>query len=230
MVVTDISIDSRNRDTSKYPYPNKYSLELPVVYKDVYSIEIHRVYIPQSQYEIDKHNNKIHYGYGGNLTMLEVQPCGGNLQTLCHNLNINLNPQYIAFTIHKGIVTIHNNHSEILTLYFGRQESIGHIIGFPKDIDILPGESITAEDHVSFQKEPYVFLNINEYTNMDNIENKSVLYKHIFNKQHDTRQIKEFAPNIGKLFKLDVSILNYNNVLYNFHGYNHTFNIKIKHN
>ena len=63
---------------------------------------------------------------------------------------------------------------------------------------------------------------------MENIQNDSLFHKHLFGKQHQHRQIKEFTPVLGKLSFLDVSFYNFNNVPYNFHGFNHTFNLRIK--
>lgn len=231
MGVTDIIIDSRNRDTNVYNDPNLYVVNLPVVYKDVYSLEIHRVYIPQSQYDIDNHNNKIYYQYSNTPVQVKsVQPIyNANIKQLLHYLNSLFDPIYLSFTIDEHKISIHNNFDTTLLLFFSKNDSIGNVLGISHDIEILPGDTYKSKHQVVFQKEPYVLMDINGYSNMDNTENKSISYKHLFHKQHEARQIIEFTPPIGKLFNLQVSFCNFNNTLYNFNGYNHTFNVRIKH-
>lgn len=231
MVVSEITIDSRDRDTNVYPHPNAYSLTLPFVYKDVYSLEIHRIHIPQSQWVVDTHNNILSFQYENEgIQTLIIPPCHANPQLLLKHLNQNLDPMYIFFTLHDGIFTIHNNFSKNATMQFSKPKSIGHILGFSSDVLLKPGEFVSSENEVVFQNESHVFVNLNNFENMTNINNSSFLHKHLFSNQHTQRQIKEFYPVIGKLFKLDISLSNYNNVLYNCHGYNHTFNLRIKHN
>lgn len=228
MTVTEFSIDSRERDTNKYPDSNIYSIDLPTTYKNVYSIEIIKTHIPQSQYVIDIHNNKIYYQYENNdLHCIHISPCQ-DVHELLRNLNTKFDPMYISFTIYNNILTIHNNHSQDVMFYFHHHDSIGHVLGFPGDTSLKGNSSKTSKNPVVFQKEPSVFMNVNGYSHIDNLDNASIFYKHIFNKQNDQRHRKEFAPSIGKLFKLDISFHNYNNCLYDFHGYNHTFNIRLK--
>lgn len=229
MNVTEFSIDSRDRDCNKYPNPNMYSLELPTTYKNVYSIEVMKTFIPQSQYVVDNHNNKIHYQYENNdLNCVSIIPCQDKIVELVYNINAELNPVYISMTVNKNKITIHNNYSESVTLFFSHRYSIGHVIGFSSDLVLEPGTSRTSDNPIIFQNEPSVFMNINGYSHIDNMDNISVLYKHIFNKQNEQKHKKEFTPPIGKLFKVDISFHNYNNTLYNFHGYNHTFNLRLK--
>lgn len=136
---------------------------------------------------------------------------------------------YICFSLTHGLVSIHNNFQYDVTFLFSNKDSIGYILGIQKDIIIKSGSVYTSNNVVVLQKESYVYFNINDYTSMDNIQNKSILYKHIFNKNNEPRQIKQFTPPIGKLYKIDVSFLNQNDIPYNFHGYNHSFNLRIKH-
>lgn len=54
-------VDSAERDHKKYPDPNKYSLDLNYVYKDVTMVELKFANIPNSAYIINESNNKLHF-------------------------------------------------------------------------------------------------------------------------------------------------------------------------
>lgn len=54
-------IDSADRDHNKYPNPNKYTIKLKSVYKNVSMVELKYAQIPNSAYIINENNNKLHY-------------------------------------------------------------------------------------------------------------------------------------------------------------------------
>ena len=231
MTTFDILIDSQYRNKNVYHEPNKYSIELPITYKNVQSIEVHRVYIPQTQYILDNHNNNLTYKYKSNEKHTIQIPVMKNIKTkndIINLLNRQFDPMYIYFKYEKNKIHIYNNFSEDVEFYFSEHKSIGKLLGFTYDIKINKNEVIEADNDITLQHDPYVNLNINKYENITNIHNFPILYKHIFNKQNEPRQVKQFSPPIGKLFKLDISFTNIHNILYNFNGFDHTFNLRIK--
>jgi len=57
-------VDSKERDKTTFPYPEKYKIEFSSPFKHVYSLEVLDASIPRTQYAIDLHNNKLVYRYG----------------------------------------------------------------------------------------------------------------------------------------------------------------------
>lgn len=56
-----IVVDSRSRNRSEFPEPNKYTIELPTEYKDVVSLQIVNYHVPSPQYNIRNSNNVFYY-------------------------------------------------------------------------------------------------------------------------------------------------------------------------
>lgn len=54
-------IDSADRDHRKYPNPNKYSIKLKNVYKDVIMVQLKYAQIPNSAYVINETNNRLYF-------------------------------------------------------------------------------------------------------------------------------------------------------------------------
>ena len=231
MQTFDLLIDSQYRNKNVYHEPNKYTIELPITYKNVQSIEVHRVYIPQTQYILDNHNNNFVYKYE-NSEIKNIQfPIMKNIKNVQNILNIcntQFDPMYLHLQYKNNKIHIYNNFSEDVEIYFSKETSIGKLLGFTYDIKINKNDFVVADNDMTLQHDPYVNININKYENITHIHNYPLLYKHIFNKQNEPRQLKQFTPPIGKLFKLDISFTNIYNTLYNFHGFDHTFNLRIK--
>ena len=72
MGVAEFRVDSRDRDTIEYKEPNEYSLRLPIAYKNVQSVEINRLYIPQTQHIMDTHNNMLYYKLEGQNDIVHI--------------------------------------------------------------------------------------------------------------------------------------------------------------
>jgi len=228
MESVEISIDSKFRDSNKHPNPNYYSIDLPSTYKNVYSIEILRAEIPQTQYIIDDFNNILYYKIENENVITKVLKSCNNVSNLLHTLNENVDPSIFSFSIENGKIVIFNNSSKQIKFLFSYERSIGHILSIPYDITLQGCSSMTAQNTIVFQKEPYLYININEYSNIENLKHQTFFHKHSFSKDRESKQVFYCKPILGKLYKLNISFLNYNNCLYNFHGYNHSFNIRIK--
>lgn len=54
-------IDSRDRDYAKYPTPDKYTVVLPQVYKNVSNIRLKMATIPKTEYNVNVGNNVIEF-------------------------------------------------------------------------------------------------------------------------------------------------------------------------
>ena len=168
MPTVDFCVDSKNRNTNEFPNPNMYSIDLPTTYKDVYSIEIHRCHIPQSQYQVDKHNNKLYYKYENSvMNCISLAPCH-SINMFINELRNIIDPVYFSLTPSQNRVTIQNNFRDSVTFYFSKHDSIGHVLGFPSDIHIESGQKKDSYSSIAFQMEPCVFMDINGLSNIEN--------------------------------------------------------------
>jgi hypothetical protein len=65
-------IDSIDRDRSRYPNPNKYTIDFTVPFKNVIGMEIIDSSIPRTMYNIDYENNEIYYYIGKNTNDINI--------------------------------------------------------------------------------------------------------------------------------------------------------------
>lgn len=65
-------IDSVDRDRSRYPNPNKYTIDFTVPFKNVIGMEIIDSSIPRTMYNIDYENNKLYYYIGKNINDINI--------------------------------------------------------------------------------------------------------------------------------------------------------------
>ena len=230
MGVVEFTVDSRDRDANEYQEPNEYSLRLPIAYKNVQSVEINRLYIPQTQHRMDNHNNRLYYKLKdqGDIVSISMGTYNNDSTSDFKSLlNSKVDTSLFNFLLVDGHIRIINTYSTDITFYFSKSKTIGHLIGIPYDCTIQSGENITSPHKIIFQQEPYVMININGYSHIDDIDMKSSLFKHVFTDNYQPRQVKTFHPAIN-IQRLHITFTNYNTEPYNFHGHNHTFNVRIK--
>ena len=72
--VITLVIDSKDRNTTKYPNPNKYSIMLDPFYKEVTSIELVSANIHKSFYNINQYNNVLSFIENTKLLTVIVPP------------------------------------------------------------------------------------------------------------------------------------------------------------
>lgn len=65
-------IDSVDRDRSRYPNPNKYTIDFTVPFKNVIGMEIIDSSIPRTMYNIDYENNELYYYIGKNTSDINI--------------------------------------------------------------------------------------------------------------------------------------------------------------
>ena len=65
-------IDSVDRDRSRYPNPNKYTIDFTVPFKNVIGMEIIDSSIPRTMYNIDYENNELYYYIGKNMDDINI--------------------------------------------------------------------------------------------------------------------------------------------------------------
>jgi hypothetical protein len=69
-------IDSRQRDTKRYPSPSYYTVDLGIVYKNITSIELRGSVIPRSSYNVHNLNESIDFSIGSSVTALVIENGG----------------------------------------------------------------------------------------------------------------------------------------------------------
>jgi hypothetical protein len=62
-IISKINIDSRNRDYSKYLYPNSFSIEFPKIYTNIKKIEINDIIFPNVIKSVTSYNNNLAWQY-----------------------------------------------------------------------------------------------------------------------------------------------------------------------
>ncbi len=231
----DIVVDSRDRNISKYPDSSLYLLHLGNTnqIKDVVSMEILGMDFPQSQYVIDKHNNKITYSIDGGLNINKSITPGdyNSLGELISELSDKLPTNYLNINIdeNKKELSITKDFSTPSSLISYDIECY-NILGIPRN-GIIGQSSIYAQYPIRRIKEPYIYININDYDRMKTTRNKfnDPYAKYYFNKEkNNVRQVMMFNPIKEKLYKLQIHITNYNNTLYQSNGTDHSFILRIK--
>tara|TARA_B100001094_G_C18140429_1_gene777533 strand:- start:204 stop:1571 length:1368 start_codon:yes stop_codon:yes gene_type:complete len=101
-------VDSRNRDKSKFPNPNKYIYYLNEEFKRVYEIELLHTMVPKSQYLINKYNNTLYINLENNDYTLYI-PQGNYSQNDDSDITIPPVNTSIASFISKNLDYLINN-------------------------------------------------------------------------------------------------------------------------
>ena len=86
-ITKTLVIDSRDRDKKKYPYSNKYRVEITEEYRDVTSLELVYGQIPNSYYNIKKSNNNFYISENDNIQCVEIPEGSYTNQSLIETLN-----------------------------------------------------------------------------------------------------------------------------------------------
>lgn len=86
-VSKSVVIDSRQRNTNRYKYPNFYKLELGDVFKNISAVELKGIIIPKSSYNIHTSNNKIDFVIGDKVSSFKIID-GGSGYTTAPNITL----------------------------------------------------------------------------------------------------------------------------------------------
>lgn len=85
-------IDSRDRNTSIYPNPGDYQIDIPEQYRDVISVQLIKAMIPNSTYIITNNCNKIYFRESFyTILCAEVSPGDYNISELLYALQHSMN-------------------------------------------------------------------------------------------------------------------------------------------
>jgi len=179
-------IDSRDRNTTRYPNPNKYTIRIDEGLQDVVGIELAISDFPFNEYNITPNNNILHISIdppGTNLTYtsVEIPPGkydGTDLSTTLEteistsfpntSWNVQFNPNTSKITISSSTTpfslnfknAIPRKFDEYNDVYDYMSRSIGRVLGFsPEEYTIQSATyEITAPYPVDLRNESYIIM------------------------------------------------------------------------
>lgn len=243
------NIDSKSRNTSKYPNSNnfKYNIVDDGTYvqtfdeKNAIELNISSIEIPNSFNFINstKGNNIINID-GSDNTVTAGSYSKNELITVLNNIDPGLVFSYSSTT---GKLSIENTSGSTKSITFtsltNGYESLGEILGFENTTyTILNTNILEATNVMTLPQEKYIFLKINEFGNIWN-NNKRYMAKILLD--NSTRYDDINQETILKLitnrviFKkptninhLNLSIYDYKDKLINMNGANYSLTLELK--
>jgi|TARA_B110000858_G_scaffold197133_1_gene257750 hypothetical protein len=218
-----ISIDSDDRDITKYPYSNNFEIICPQSYSNVYSIKLLNLSIPSSIYNISEYlqNNKLSIDN----SLIIIEDGCYNSDKLVEVLNIELSNNqlnYIKcyFNNSSQKITFESNNSQNFVLDFTKiinynnskycnyniynQHSnwgLGAVLGFKK-IKYQETNSYISDNQVNIYNYDTIYLEINNFNLLDKIEPYKINYN---TNNSNGKKNSSFA-------KIDIAKINYSNL------------------
>lgn len=229
---TRVVIDSRDRDRTIYPRPNKYEIQLETDIQDVVSGEVIIKDIPLSQYIINIHNNVFY------LDNVAISLPVGNYDaaTFVSFLNAAIAPRVsVSYNMYtdKYTWTAQNNQSEFEIAFTVTDTAL--ILGFePGSVNKSSGGVLVSPNCVNFSLDHYCVLRINQFT-INNSSNPilqkstALISKTDVDVMRTMQPIKKyFNPLIPRLTKISVSFTDYYGNPYDFHNKDHRLEILLE--
>lgn len=244
--------DSRDRNQNDYPNANTYRLQLSTQLQNVHTINVLSAEIPNSGYIINDSNNTIYFKEGteiieasiinGNYTIDEIinnlQSSMNSVGNSTYNITISNNRIKITSDLTGGdnlFTLIFNGGTEITTNGKTRsityKNNIGKILGFENN-NFMNGNSYTATKMYNVSPVNNLYMTISNlpykryYTNdgfvkitMKKNHGEICYYK-------DSGFNHEFYPSLHSIEYLDIKWTDYQDVLYDFNGLEHSFMLK----
>ncbi len=238
-------INSEDRDKTKYPNNNKYNIDLITPYRYVTEVELLRIDIPSTSYNINNHNNKfiiiindITYNISINIGDYTINDLMDNIINNINNKTGNIFSYNVCINTKR--VTIYNTNEIIFTLNFDCIDTIKYVLGFENYI-YYDNTTYTGENSFNLRLPSYIILKIKGLERLDSNNNSihgafclifhehrtDMYVKHSLAIIDNEKFIKVFNPPLERLETLEISFYDNNGYLYDFHGVEHLliFNI-----
>ena len=233
---TRIVVDSRDRDRTLFPSPNKYEIELDTDVQDVVSGEVVIKEIPLSAYTINSHNNSFLFngvlvslpqGHYDAVTLTPVLEAalGGTLSIV-----------YSAIT-EKYTWSSGSGSNSPFTIAFteANMSAIALILGF------VPGSSNTSNNGIlvspfclNFAVDHYCVLRVAHFTINNSInpvlhKSTALIGQRDISTLRTMQPIKKyFNPIIARMTKLSISFTDFYGNPYDFHNKDHRLEILLE--
>jgi hypothetical protein len=236
---TKVVIDSRDRNTSLYPEPNHYVIQLVDDIDEVVSAELTMTDVPLSSYLINKHNNNISISKGtpdasasASAVLAHMQlPIGDyTKQALAEQLKTTLGIADVTYDPRLDKFTFHGDSD--FALEFGeKQDCIARMLGFaPKRTCSSVSGLLHAPYRCNFNVSKYLILTV-EGINIINSSNpvlhqSTVLLSHGGMDMIGIRKIIKFKnPCIPRLNRIEFTFTDYEGNLYDFQNQDHRIDL-----
>lgn len=237
---TRIVIDSKDRNKTVFPEPNKYENVFDDDINDVISVQLLNISLPLSTYLINKHFNSITLIVGG--TEYTAQLAVGNYDAteLATEIATKLNATSSGITFTVTYLSKTDNYSiqgsGAFSIDFSQKNSLGLLLGFKDKLITSDGtNNITSEFRKNFEYNNYAVMFVDQAEinkNQNNPLNKSFA---IINKDYsklnisdDPMIIKSFSPPLNKLAKLRFTFYDRYGNLYDFQNQDHHMELLFK--
>jgi hypothetical protein len=247
-----ILIDSRDRDTTLFPSPSNYRIDLLRSYPNVISLELVTAEIPISEYNVNSTNNVIQFKEVAGSTVIVATIPPGNYSTLASFKSIvettmnNASAHGASYTL--NITTLASQNKVILSSDIGGTSTLFSVLFSSSSsrrlfgmnaVDKTGTSSYTSDTIVSLDKEQYLTLAIENIRNITSthsithnafakipLNNDDSTGRKYFSTSSDYNAVKVFQPQMPKLDHLHLSFNSYNG-LYDFNGLDHSLTFKV---
>jgi hypothetical protein len=249
-----VVVDSRLRDHTIYPSPNRYRFMLPTEYHNITEIEMITAEIPKSCYNINTSNNVILFQeivshvstssfvtatiLPGDYTLAELKSALESSMNTASTTGAIFSVDTITLSLQSKLI-ISSDLGGTATLFNILISSIFPVIGFSNS-DKTGSASYTASSRYNLNPESYIVLKLNEvpsdvrssHSLFDNSFAKISLgdspqgSTKFFSAYSDYNAITVINPPMSSLPYLDISFYDYSG-LHEFNGLDHSMTFKI---
>ena len=240
-------IDSRDRNLSHFPDPNKYEIKLSEDIHDVQSVELLSFDVPFTKYLINSSNNTFYYKIGDSDTINEFSIDEGDYDSvtdLVTELNTKKGTAPFTFSqlLKQKKIKITKNTGETITLVCLGDEirknnypqlsrtyksQLMKLLGLSlKDHEISSSE-YSFQYRVDMRKDKYMVMNLGQSSvnfSENNPTHKSfaiIKKDDLENKYIDANYKKYYNPPIPAMTTLRISFQDYDGQLYDFQNQDH---------
>jgi hypothetical protein len=252
---TRLVIDSKDRDISLFPDPNKYEIKLEDDIDDVVSAHLLSIDVHLSSYMINKYFKEFDLIISGVISKVILDEGDYTATSLASMIQTKMNmiSNNTFEVVYDEIKDnyIFRSHISFSISFVNQTNSLHQLLGFKKDTYASIDTEISPHPHVlkslyrkNFKYNNYVIMNIEQFDinkSNSNIIQKSFAiimdnYSNI-NLGDDPKIIKTFTPPIPRLAKLRISFVDRYGNTYDFQNMDHrieilftSYNIMFLHN
>ena len=243
IVHTRVVVSSRDRNTSAYPLPCKYAIQLPKDINVVYAVQLSTTTFPFDAFEINSTNNTFQFSIDGGQTMKLCTIPPGNYSVTGSESRIqdalnhadNSNNFTVTFDDVLETYTFGNSQTDFLLSFQGAYSNAGEVLGFSSSqTHASANRTLVGSNRRNLGLyNDYVILMIDEMDELVSANNAidqsfAMLYRNQLEKGMDPHAIKQFNPPLAKVSKLNIQIQDlYGNVYAG--NQNHTFELVFSH-
>lgn len=238
-------IDSRDRNTNRYPNPAKYTLNLDHNINDVIMIQIYLLDIPFNNYNITRYNNILHIGtdeytitpgnYSPSTLVEALNNALSGIATITYNdvtEKIKFNPLGAVEVKCKSPTKKKYDDDNFIDKYMN--DSIGKVLGFGiENYEINANEEFEAPYTLNLKPDNYMTMYITTAKNYYSINTHAHEAFAVINNQSNGNlnivseelMKKSYYPALPSMKTFSIKFKDYNGNLYDFQNKDHRFEI-----